>query len=114
MQKLRMAYNFGFRALYNLPWKAIVSRGRWGKTGNFFLFCINRREIKTQDIDKVFHTMSPFTLMLVQKWTQCSFLFNRQKRPDKFFLYQLLIKLRLLISHHENSEYSMAHYKQLR
>jgi len=58
--------------------------------------------------------MSPFTLMLVQKWTQCSFLFNRQKRPDKLFLYQLLIKLRLLISHHENSEYSMAHYKQLR
>jgi len=25
MQTLRVAYNFGFRALYNLPWRASVS-----------------------------------------------------------------------------------------
>ena len=25
MQRLRVAYNFGFRALYNLPWGASVS-----------------------------------------------------------------------------------------
>jgi len=25
MQKLRVAYNFGCRALYNLPWRARVS-----------------------------------------------------------------------------------------
>ena len=27
MQRLRVAYNFGCRALYNLPWRASVSRG---------------------------------------------------------------------------------------
>jgi len=70
--------------------------------------------MKTKDIDKVFLRMFPFTLMLAQKGTQCFFLFNRQKNPDKLFLYQLLIKVRPLISHHENSEYCIAHYNQLR
>jgi len=58
--------------------------------------------------------MSPFTLMLAQKGTQCFYLFNRQINPDKLFLYQLLIKVRTLVSHHENSEYCIAHYNQLR
>ena len=32
MQRLRVAYNFGWRALYNLPWRASVSSTRFNAT----------------------------------------------------------------------------------